>query len=61
MDTRFGEFRFDTATRQIFRADVELPLSPEGVRVAEVADRAPAPRPFQIGTAATALARHVRL
>ncbi len=29
MDTRFGEFRFDTATRQLFRADLELPLSPK--------------------------------
>jgi DNA-binding winged helix-turn-helix (wHTH) protein len=29
MDTRFGEFRFDAATRQLFRAGVELPLSPK--------------------------------
>ena len=29
MSTRFGEFRFDTATRQLFRADVELPLPPK--------------------------------
>ena len=29
MDTRFGEFRFDPATRQLFRAGVELPLSPK--------------------------------
>ena len=29
MDTRFGEFRFDPTTRQLFRADVELPLPPK--------------------------------
>jgi DNA-binding winged helix-turn-helix (wHTH) protein len=29
MSTRFGEFRFDATTRQLFRADVELPLPPK--------------------------------
>ena len=29
METRFGDFRFDTATRQLFRAGTELPLSPK--------------------------------